>query len=75
MFVVKVSLTSSCEIVDALEEAANDVAEEVRNDSKEASPAEEVSWMGDSSMPWWWPKVNASSLYVGTFLPLSKKGK
>ena len=50
MFIVKVSLTSSCEIVDALEEAANDVAEEVRNDSKEASPAEEVSWMGDSSM-------------------------
>ena len=44
------SLTSSCEIVDALEDAANDVSTPV-NQSKEPSPAVELSWLeGAQSM-------------------------
>ena len=44
------SLTSSCEIVDALEDAANDVTAGV--ESKEPSPAVELSWVAgaESSM-------------------------
>jgi len=50
-----VSLTSSCEIVDALEDAVNDVSEVVTDnivleENKEASPPVELSWMNESSM-------------------------
>lgn len=44
-----VSLTSSCEIVDALEEAVNDVAP-VIDASKDSSPTGEVSWTDNPSM-------------------------
>ena len=36
--------------MDALEEAVNDVAAPVHDVSKEASPAEEISWMDNPSM-------------------------
>ena len=36
--------------MDALEEAVNDVVAPVNDVSKEASPAEEVSWMDNPSM-------------------------
>ena len=36
--------------MDALEEAVNDVVSPVHVVSKEASPAEEISWMDNSSM-------------------------
>jgi len=49
-----VSLTSSCEIVEALEDAVNDVnevSEYVTNsENKESSPPVELSWIADSSM-------------------------
>ena len=41
-------MTSSCEIVEALEEAVNDVNEVATEDNKEASPPVELSWMGDT---------------------------
>ena len=48
------SLTSSCEIVEALEDAVNDVnevSEYVTNsENKESSPPVELSWIADSSM-------------------------
>ena len=40
------SLTSSCEIVEALEDAFNDIPEAVE---KEASPPVELSWLADGS--------------------------
>ena len=40
------SLTSSCEIVEALEDAVNDSPEA---DDKEASPPVELSWLADGS--------------------------
>jgi len=49
-----VSLTSSCEIVEALEDAVNDVNEAAgdldNSENKESSPPVELSWINDSSM-------------------------
>ena len=51
---VQVSLTSSCEIVEALEDAVNDVNEAAgdldNSENKESSPPVELSWINDSSM-------------------------